>query len=198
MDGAGDYVLDLNKDEVIVFLVALDTELGQLQRLCLEQGPFFRVLFVEGVSDGERFGLKEHALRNAAHAPHCSREYWKKVIPVSDVQNVERKVGRLMARWRALYPRLTDAIMWPGVDKAASVSAGGTGRARAAPASGLTVLDAELRALEASILELCAHLLGAGCRVPLSRGSAGVASAGVASEARLAALLGRLNGRLSV
>ena len=69
MSEAAEYVLDLNNDEVIFALVALDTELLQLQKLCIEQGPFFRVLFVEGVSDGERFAMKEHSARQAPNAP---------------------------------------------------------------------------------------------------------------------------------
>ncbi len=79
----------------------------------------------------------------------------------------------------ALYPKLMATIMWPG--DAGHDHAAGRRRAGHTPASGLTVLDAELGALEASILELCAHLLGAGCRVAAA--GAGAASAGGSSAA---------------
>ena len=64
--------------------VALDTDLNQFNKICIEQGPFFKTLFVEGVSYGDRFNLKEDELKQTPNVSHVSRDYWKKKIPYSD------------------------------------------------------------------------------------------------------------------
>lgn len=70
--------LEYVKCKFIYALVALDTDLNQFNKLCIEQGPFFKTLFVEGVSYGDRFNLKEHTLKQAPNASHVSRDYWNK------------------------------------------------------------------------------------------------------------------------
>lgn len=49
--------LDLNRPDVIHALIALDTELNSLHRLCMEQGPFFKCLFEEISSDALRHSI---------------------------------------------------------------------------------------------------------------------------------------------
>ena len=197
MAAAAELVLDLNSDAVVYALVALDTELNQLQRLWIEQGPFFKTLFVEVVSDGERFGLKEHTARQAANASHVSQDYWKKTIPCSDIENVRRKVAGLMHHWGVLYPHLMRATMWPdgtvteGSRDPKSERSGepGARHARHVPASGLTVLDAELQALHSSILDLCGYLLSDKCAVPRAALAMGTALTSPAPFERMLARL---------
>jgi hypothetical protein len=67
-------------EDVIHALIALDTELNSLHRLCMEQGPFFRCIFEEINSDALRHGLKQNLPRQPANQSHSEKGYWKKQI----------------------------------------------------------------------------------------------------------------------
>jgi hypothetical protein len=141
------HFLDMGSQIVLYSLVALDTDLNQFNKLCIEQGPFFKTLFVEGVSYGDRFNLKEHALKQAPNASHVSRDYWKKKIPCSDIENIERNVKAITARWDKMYIVMMNEIMVPCAE------------VHPEPVSGLTLLNTQLAALKLSILSLCTYLL---------------------------------------
>ena len=97
--------LDLNKPDVIHALIALDTELNSLHRLCMEQGPFFKCLFEEISSDALRHGLKQNLPRQPANQSHSERGYWKKQITRTQIETIKRTVGTFKVQWNDFYTR---------------------------------------------------------------------------------------------
>jgi len=92
--------LDLNDPMIIYMLIALDTELNQLHRLCIEQGPFFKDIFLEMTSDTLRQNLKMKCHGAPANASHVSRSHWKPAIPVMEIINIHVLMAKMLIKWQ--------------------------------------------------------------------------------------------------
>lgn len=106
-------LLDTNAMHVIYALSALDTEMNQLHKLCLEQGLFFKNFFPVAMSDSLGYGLKEHAPHQSPNASHLTRTYWRSKIYVYEIQNISTTYMNILKEWVRMYGVLTDFKMNP-------------------------------------------------------------------------------------
>jgi hypothetical protein len=98
--------LDLNNTDVICQLMALDTDLREFYYLCLEQGPFFKLIFDEFVTDAHRKGLqqKQPGLRGCPpHVSHFVRDYWKPQIEKSQILDIQKSFTKFQVEWHTLF-----------------------------------------------------------------------------------------------
>jgi hypothetical protein len=97
----------------ILALMALDTELNQLHRLCIEQGPFFKALFHEVTSDALRQGLKQRIPRQPENESHFEISYWKPTITGRQIDNIEYTIGEFRWQWTQVYNKAQSDIFHP-------------------------------------------------------------------------------------
>jgi hypothetical protein len=105
--------IDTNREEVVYALMALDTELNQLHRLCIEQGPFFKALFHEVTSDALRQGLKQRIPRQPENESHFETSYWKPTITGRQIDNIEYTIGEFRWQWTQVYNKAQSDIFHP-------------------------------------------------------------------------------------
>jgi hypothetical protein len=139
----GPYI-DMNRDETVHALMALDTELNQLHRLCLEQGPFFKALFEEVCSDAQRQGLKQKLPRQPENQSHFERGYWKPAISHGQIKAIYQTVDAFSAEWDAFYEEHQSERFKP--------------EANLHTASPVSLLDDEIRSLAGNIMKICKYL----------------------------------------
>jgi hypothetical protein len=90
--------LDLNNTDVICQLMALDTDLREFYYLCLEQGPFFKLIFDEFVTDAHTKRLQQAPAGLPACRPHVShfgRDYWRPQIEKSQILEIRNTTNLL-------------------------------------------------------------------------------------------------------
>jgi hypothetical protein len=107
------FCLDLKVKRNILALMALDTELNQLHRLCIEQGPFFKALFHEVTSDALRQGLKQRIPRQPENESHFETSYWKPTITGRQIDNIEYTIGEFRWHWTQVYNKAQSDIFHP-------------------------------------------------------------------------------------
>jgi hypothetical protein len=139
----GPYI-DMNRDETVHALMALDTELNQLHRLCLEQGPFFKALFEEVCSDAQRQGLKQKLPRQPENQSHFERGYWKPAISHGQIRAIYQTVDAFSAEWDAFYEAHQRERFKP--------------EANLHTVSPVSLLDDEIRSLTFNIKKICQYL----------------------------------------
>jgi len=139
----GPYI-DMNRDETVHVLMALDTELNQLHRLCLEQGPFFKALFEEVCSDAQRQGLKQKLPRQPENQSHFERGYWKPAISHGQIKAIYQTVDAFSAEWDAFYEEHQRERFKP--------------EANLHTVSPVSLLDDEIRSLTINIKKICQYL----------------------------------------
>ena len=141
-------LLDLSNMSVIYALASLDTEMNQLHKLCIEQGPFFKAFFPLAVSDSQRSALKEHAPHQSPNASHLLRTYWKSKIFVYEIQNIGVTYTNVLKEWSRLYLLLSDFKVNPAVQWNTQVL----------PDTSLKELNTNLTALIVNISKACEYL----------------------------------------
>ena len=139
----GPYI-DMNRDETVHALMALDTELSQLHRLCLEQGPFFKALFEEVCSDAQRQGLKQKLPRQPENQSHFERGYWKPAISHGQIKAIYQTVDAFWAEWDVFYEAHQRERFKP--------------EASLHTVSPVSLLDDEIRSLAGNIKKICRYL----------------------------------------
>ena len=107
------FCLDLKVKRNILALMALDTELNQLHRLCIEQGPFFKALFHEVTSDALRQGLKQRIPRQPENESHFETSYWKPTITGRQIDNIEYTLSDFRWQWTQVYNKAQADIFHP-------------------------------------------------------------------------------------
>jgi hypothetical protein len=140
-------VLDLNDKAVLYSIVALDTELNQLHKLCIEQGQFLKYILPEGVSNSELYNLKDHSTRKSPNLSHLSRGYWKSSIVVRDIFNIRNTIVSMMERWRSIYSTLYQAQVNPM-----------PGNSRYYPETSLVIFNKELTDICLNTVTLCMYI----------------------------------------
>ncbi len=140
-------VLDLNDKAVLCSIVALDTELNQLHKLCIEQGPFLKSILPEGVSGSELYNLKDYTTRKSPNMSRLSRNYWKGSIVVRDIFNIRNSIAAIMDRWRSVYGTLYHAQVDPM-----------SGNSRYYPETSLSIFNKELSDICLNIVTLCIYI----------------------------------------
>ncbi len=136
--------LDLNDEDIIHALIALDTELNSLHRLCMEQGPFFKCIFEEISSDALRQGLKKKLQQHSANESHSERGYWKPEIKITQIKTIEDTVTTFSYRWDRVYTMYQKDRFHPEAWEHTS--------------SPVTQLDVTLCSLTKSIIAICRYL----------------------------------------
>jgi hypothetical protein len=139
----GPYI-DMNRDETVHALMALDTELNQLHRLCLEQGLFFKALFEEVCSDAQRQGLKQKLPRQPENQSHFERGYWKPAISHGQIKAIYQTVDAFWAEWDVFYEAHQRERFKP--------------EANLHTVSPVSLLDDEIRSLAGNIKKICQYL----------------------------------------
>ena len=142
--------LDLNDTDVICELVALDTDMSQFHYLCLEQGPLFKLIFDEFVTDAHRKGLqqKQPGLPGCPpHVSHFGREYWKPQIEKSQISAIQTLFTKFQVQWHELFSKFNAKFYFP--------------RAEPSVPSPWTRLNSELMNLATNICAICSKLTGA-------------------------------------
>jgi hypothetical protein len=140
--------IDMNREEVVYALMALDTELNQVHRLCIEQGPFFKALFGEMSSDAQRQGLKQKLPRQPENQSHFARGYWKPAISCRQIEAIQHTVDAFSAQWQVFYEQHQRERFRPEA----------TGVYTASP---LSLLDDEIGTLTSNIKKICQYLTSA-------------------------------------
>jgi hypothetical protein len=137
--------IDLNKEDVIHALIALDTELSSLHRLCMEQGPFFKCIFEEISSDALRQGLKQNLPRQPANQSHSERSYWKPQITHTQIETIKCTIGTFKVQWEDFYTRyqVDKFIPKPHWDHTQSP---------------VTLIDIQFGEFNTNIIEICNYL----------------------------------------
>ena len=107
------FCVNLKVKRNILALMALDTELNQLHRLCIEQGPFFKALFHEVTSDALRQGLKQRIPRQPENESHFEISYWKPTITGRQIDNIEYTMGDFCWQWTQVYNKAQADIFHP-------------------------------------------------------------------------------------
>ena len=142
--------LDLNDSDVICTLMALDTDLREFHYLCLEQGPFFKLIFNEIVTDAHRKGLQQAPAGMPGCPPHVShygREYWKPQIEKSQISEIQKLFTKFQVQWHELFSRFNATFYVP--------------RAEPSVPSPWTALNTQLMTLATNICAICAKLTDA-------------------------------------
>jgi hypothetical protein len=142
--------LDLSDTKVICALMALDTDLREFYYLCLEQGPFFKLIFDEFVTDAHSKRLQQApaglpACR--AHVSHFGRDYWKPQIEKSQVTAIQTLFTKFQVEWHTLFSRFNAKFYFP--------------QAAESVPSPWTALNAPLMTLATNICTICSELTGA-------------------------------------
>jgi hypothetical protein len=140
--------IDTNRDEVVYALMALDTELNQLHRLCIEQGPFFKALFGEMSSDAHRQGLKQKLPRQPENQSHFERAYWKPAISCRQIEAIHHTVDVFGGEWNMFYERHQRETFRPEATWVHTTSP-------------LSLLDDEIITLTSNIKKICQYLTSA-------------------------------------
>jgi hypothetical protein len=142
--------LDLNDADVICTLMALDTDLREFHYLCLEQGPFFKLIFSEFVTDAHRKGLQqEHPGMPGcpAHVSHFAREYWKESIEKSQILAIQNHFTKFQVKWHEQFSQYNANFYFP--------------RAEPSVPSPWTRLNTQLMTLATNVCSICAKLTDA-------------------------------------
>jgi hypothetical protein len=139
------FCINLKSTHNILALMALDTELNQLHRLCIEQGPFFKVLFEEVASDALRQGLKQRIPRQPANESHFEASYWKPTITDRQIETIEYTVSNFFDRWTQVYKRFQMDVFHPRPDDVHALSP-------------LSIMNTEIVKLTRNILVICKKL----------------------------------------
>ena len=139
------FCLNLKNTHNILALMALDTELNQLHRLCIEQGPFFKVLFEEVASDALRQGLKQRIPRQPANESHFERSYWKPTITDRQIETIDYTISNFLERWTQVYNRFQMDIFHPRPDDVHALSP-------------LSIMNTEIVKLSHNIIAICRDL----------------------------------------
>ena len=141
--------LDLNDTNVICKLVALDTDMSQFHYLCLEQGPLFKLIFDEFVTDAHRKGLqqKQPGMPGCPpHVSHIARVYWKPQIEKSQISAIQTLFTKFQVQWHELFSKFNAKFYFP--------------RAEPSVPSPWTRLNNELMTLATNICAICLQLTG--------------------------------------
>ena len=142
--------LDLNDTDVICELVALDTDMSQFHYLCLEQGPLFKLIFDEFVTDAHRKGLqqKQPGLPGCPpHVSHFGREYWKPQIEKSQISAIQTLFTKFQVQWHELFSKFNAKFYFP--------------RTEPSVPSPWTLLNTQFMNLTTNICAICSKLTGA-------------------------------------
>ena len=142
--------LDLNDTKVMCALMALDTDLREFYYLCLEQGPFFKLIFDEFVTDAHSKRLQQAPAGLPACRPHVShfcRDYWKPQIEKSQVSEIQKVFTKFQIEWHTLFSQFNAKFYFP--------------RAADSVPSPWTALNAPLMTLATNICTMCSELTGA-------------------------------------
>lgn len=139
------FCLNLKNTHNILALMALDTELNQLHRLCIEQGPFFKFLFEEVASDALRQGLKQRIPRQPANESHFERSYWKPTITDRQIETIDYTISNFLERWTQVYNRFQMDIFHPRPDDVHALSP-------------LSIMNTEIFKLSHNIIAICRDL----------------------------------------
>jgi hypothetical protein len=141
--------LDLNNTDVICQLMALDTDLREFYYLCLEQGPFFKLIFDEFVTDAHTKRLQQAPAGLPACRPHVShfgRDYWRPQIEKSQILDIQKSFTKFQVEWHTLFSRFNAKFYFP---QAPSVP------------SPWTRLNSDLMNLATNICTICSKLSNA-------------------------------------
>ena len=139
--------LDLNDTNVICKLVALDTDMSQFHYLCLEQGPLFKLIFDEFVTDAHRKGLqqKQPGMPGCPpHVSHIARVYWKPQIEKSQITAIQTLFTKFQVQWHELFSKFNAKFYFP--------------RAEPSLPTPWTALNTQLMTLATSICAICSKL----------------------------------------
>ena len=139
--------LDLNDTGVICTLMALDTDLREFYYLCLEQGPFFKLIFDEFVTDAHTKRLQQAPVGLPvcrAHVSHFARDYWKPQIEKSQISEIHKAFTKFQVEWHTLFSQFNAKFYFP--QPAESVP------------SPWTALNAPLMTLATNICTICTKL----------------------------------------
>ena len=143
------FCINLKSTHNILALMALDTDLNQflnqLHRLCIEQGPFFKVLFEEVASDALRQGLKQRIPRQPANESHFEASYWKPTITDRQIETIEYTISNFLERWTQVYTRFQVDIFHPRPDDVHALSP-------------MSIMNTEIVKLTRNILVICKKL----------------------------------------
>ena len=142
--------LDLNDPTVICELVALDTDMTQFHYLCLEQGPFFKMIFNEFVTDAHRKGLqqKQPGMPGCPpHVSHLNRDYWKESIEKSQILVIHNLFQKFQVKWHELFSKFNAQFYFP--------------RAEPSVPSPWTRLNIQFMQLATNICAICTKLTDA-------------------------------------
>ena len=142
--------LDLNDTNVICALMALDTDMSQFHYLCLEQGPLFKLIFDEFVTDAHRKGLQQKQAGMPGCPPHVShfgRDYWKPQIEKTQITAIQTLFTKFQVKWHELFSKFNANFYFP--------------RAEPSVPSPWTRLNSELMNLATNICTICSKITGA-------------------------------------
>lgn len=142
--------LDLNDTDVICELVALDTDMLQFHYLCLEQGPFFKLIFDEFVTDAPRKALQQQQPVQTVCPPrvsHFAREYWKRTIEKSQISEIQKLFTKFQIEWHTLFSKFNAKFYFPQAEQSVP--------------SPWTLLNTQLMNLATNICAICSKLTGA-------------------------------------
>jgi hypothetical protein len=142
--------LDLSDTDVMCQLMALDTDLREFYYLCLEQGPFFQLIFNEFVTDAHSKRLQQAPAGLPACRPHVShfgRDYWKPQIEKTQISEIQKLFTKFQVEWHTLFSRFNAKFYFP--------------KAAESVPSPWTALNAPLMTLATNICTICSELTGA-------------------------------------
>ena len=141
--------LDLTDTNVICALMALDTDLREFHYLCMEQGPLFKLIFDEFVTDAHRKGLqqKQPGMPGCPpHVSHMARVYWKPQIEKSQICTIQTLFIKFQVQWHELFSKFNAKFYFP--------------RAEPSLPTPWTALNTQLMTLATNICAICSKLTG--------------------------------------